>query len=170
MEAMLHLLNSRSKKNQRNKGSFSTSWTLTPNMMTCYSVIGILLIGLPTLTEAYSYPYYKCAKPSNLETYDHSSLCATPANPLALGPETTWQLLQVSRSVEIEGYSCDICKSLFQGYCVVWGHTKLGGPPSVLTSYSVSREECERMIAARKFVTPHSPNGHPLTLGHPNHF
>ena len=51
----------------------------------------------------------------------------------------------------------------------MWGHTKLGGPLSVLTSYPVSRE-CERMIAARKFVTPHSPNGRPLTLGHPNHF
>ena len=139
-------------------------------MMTYYSVIGILLLGLPNLTEAYSYPYHDCAKPSNLETFDRSSLCATPANPLTLAPEATWQLLQVSRSVEIDGYSCDVRKSLFQGYCGVWGHTKLGGPPSVLTSYPVSREECERMVTARKFVTPHSPNGHPLILGHPNHF
>ena len=83
MEAMLHLLNSRSKKNQRNKGSFATSWTLNPNMMTCYSVRGILLIGLPTLTEAYSYPYYDWAKPTNLETFNCSSLCATPTNHLA---------------------------------------------------------------------------------------
>ena len=52
----------------------------------------------------------------------------------------------------------------------MWGHTKLGSPLSVLTSYPVSREECERMIVARKFVTPHSPNGQPFTLGHPNHF
>ena len=59
-------------------------------MMTCYSVIGILLIGLPTLTEAYTYPYYNCAKPSNLETYDPSSLCAASANPLVLAPEATW--------------------------------------------------------------------------------
>ena len=99
MEAMLHLLNSRSKKNQRNKSSFAASWTLHPSLMTYYSVIGILLLGLPNLTEAYSYPYHDCAKPSNLETFDRSSLCATPANPLTLAPEATWQLLQVSRSV-----------------------------------------------------------------------
>ena len=80
-----------------------------------------LLMGLPTLTEAYSYPYYYCAKPSNLETYDCSSLCAASANPLALAPEATWQLLQLSRSVEIDGYSCNVIKSLLQGYCGVWG-------------------------------------------------
>ena len=26
------------------------------------------------------------------------------------------------------------------------------------------------MIATRKFVTDHKPEGHPLTLGHSNHF
>ena len=146
--------------------------------MTYYSVIGILLIGLPTLTEAYSYPYYNCAKPSNLETYDRGSLCATPSNPLALAPEATWQLLQVSRSVEIEGYSCDVCKSLFQGYYGVWGHTKLGGPPSLcpeknaalgylkfeLTQHSadlaqqLKREHCQRGTQDTG-ITPHHLRG-----------
>ena len=40
----------------------------------------------------------------------------------------------------------------------------------MLTPYPVSREACEQMIATCKFITPYSPDGHPLILCHPNHF
>ena len=170
MDAMLHLLNTKSRHNKQTKNTASSCWMITPNLPTCMTIVGVMLIGLPTQTRAYSYPYYDCTKPSSLHTYDRSSLCATPVDPLNENPETNWQLLQVSRSVEISGFACNVRKSLFQGYCGVWGHTKLGGPPSVLTSYPVTRAECEQMIATRKFVTDHKPEGHPLTLGHSNHF
>ena len=170
MDTVLHLLNTKDKHKEYTRTQASSCWMITPNLPTYMTILGVMLIGLPHQTMAYSYPYYDCAKPSSLHTYDRSSLCATPVDPLTESPETNWQLLQVSKSVEISGFACEVRKSLFQGYCGVWGHTKLGGPPSVLTSYPVTRAECEQMIATRKYVTEHKPEGHPLTLGHSNHF
>jgi hypothetical protein len=74
MEAMLHLLNSKSKKNHRPRSSASACWIVTLNQTTCFTMIGMLLIGLPNPAAAYSYPYYDCSNPSNLQTYDRSSL------------------------------------------------------------------------------------------------
>ena len=61
MEVMLHLLNSKSKQTHSLRGSASDCCMVT--LTTCFIMISILLVGLPSQAATYSYPYYKCTKP-----------------------------------------------------------------------------------------------------------
>ena len=55
MEGVLHMLRSKSRWNHRPHATASTCWMVTPNLTTCITMIGLLLVGLPTQAVAYSY-------------------------------------------------------------------------------------------------------------------
>ena len=134
-------------------------------------MILLLLLSLRS-TSAYTYNYYDCSQPSHIKVFDRLALCQQPpADDLNTpSPLEGWQILQESASHEINGTSCEVRRSTFQGFCGVWGHTKLGGPPTVSATIPVSARECLEMVRTERFVTSTTPAGWPIRLNEETSF
>lgn len=177
LESTLHLLNSKSKHLEQQAAPssgprVSPGW-VPPSSPSLWSLFTFLLFALllkPSM--AYEYAYYDCSQPAHLETFDRLALCQqTPTStiPAQATPETWW-LLQEAPSHELNGTSCEVRRSEFQGFCGVWGHTKLGGPPTVSATVTINAQECMEMVQTQKFVTTTTPAGWPIRLNEETSF
>ena len=170
LEGTLHLLNAKTRFHQ-SQAVRSTGHRprLGPSLDLhyLYTLLMLLVLVLSLRpTHAYTYSYFDCSQPSHLETFDRLALCQQAQAESILGsrPAETWLLLQKAPSHEVNGTSCEVRRSEFQGFCGVWGHTKLGGPPSVSTTVTVSENECLEMLQTQRFVTDTTPAGWPIRL------
>ena len=123
MEGVLHLLNTKSRfQEEHNLASTGRRTTSCPDLglpsLWTLMLFLILILSLKP-TNAYTYSYFDCSQPAHLETFDRLALCQqTPANTVPdQNPMETWLLLQQATSHEVNGTSCKVRRSEFQGYC-----------------------------------------------------
>ena len=169
LEGTLHLLEAKSRFN-RKLAARSACPQQNPGL---WNLLMILLLFLSLRsTNAYTYTYYDCSQPSHLKVFDRLALCQQPpADDLNThSPLEGWLILQEAASHEINGTSCEVRRSTFQGFCGVWGHTKLGGPPTVSATIPVSARECLEMVRTERFVTSTTPAGWPIRLNEETSF
>ena len=176
MEGVLHLLNTKSRfQEDHNLASTARRTSSQPdhNLPSLWTLMLFLILILSWKpTHAYTYSYFDCSQPAHLETFDRLALCQqSPAKTVPdQNPMETWMLLQQATSHEVNGTSCEVRRSEFQGYCGVWGHTKLGGAPSVSASVTIDAHECREMLQTRKFVTASTPAGWPIRINEETSF
>jgi hypothetical protein len=113
-------------------------------------VIGYL--ACVAFATAYQIRYNDCRHVTNIMSLDRQSLCGRP--PVATTPTLTYDLLQMREIVTLEGWSCQVTRSVFTLYCGAFSHLKMIDVPKISEPVSIPPDQCAKMVRDREFKSP----------------
>ena len=112
----------------------------------------LLLLLLVVKGICYSIDYYDCNNVDKIHRYQIDDLC-NDKDPIDTTP-TDYSIVQLVTNKELQGYSCQVIRSMWTFYCGAYSHYKLMAVPDIEVTQNLSKMECQQLISTKIFKTP----------------
>ena len=109
-------------------------------------------ISLPYFIFTYTIEYDDCSNPESLRKYDTTNICELDDEDI-YESEEEYEILQVTKFEDVDGFKCEVTKSSFSFYCGAYSHQKFVEVPTIEVSLEVSKDECEYMVRKKEYKT-----------------
>ena len=112
----------------------------------------LLLLLLVVKGICYSIDYYDCNNVDKIHRYQIDDLC-NDKDPIDT-TSTDYSIVQLVTNKELQGYSCQVIRSMWTFYCGAYSHYKLMTVPDIEVTQHLSKMECQQLISTKIFKTP----------------